>query len=237
VASGGRERTLNVDRAPELRLHREWRNRVIAEYRSSALAAQVLHWMIQAALPDELLRTAIRIVGDELDHAHLSHECLVALGGVELPAAIDVASLADPAAPEGPLASLVDAIGRNFCLGETFAVPLFSAMRAGTTHPTAAAVLDRVLRDEAVHRAFGWDALDELLERGEPGVRERMRARLPDWLAGYERAYGTVRPAPPITDAELAAGLLPMSRYVEVYREALSADVLPRLARRGLAPL
>ena len=59
---------------------------------------------------------------------------------------------------------LVDAVVASFCLGETFAVPLFNAMREHTTFPLAKRVLERVLRDEAIHRQFGWDALDALLE-------------------------------------------------------------------------
>ena len=54
--------------ADRRRVHVEWANRVRAEYTSAALAAQALHWGIQCGLPDGLLRTAIRIVGDELDH-------------------------------------------------------------------------------------------------------------------------------------------------------------------------
>ena len=78
-------------------------------------------------------------------------------------------ALAPAPAPDGPLAALVDTILHAFCLGETFAVPLFAAMRPATTQPTAAAALQRILRDEATHRAFGWDTLDALLELDPAG--------------------------------------------------------------------
>jgi hypothetical protein len=216
------------------RTHAEWRNRVVAEYGSAALTAQVLHALIQCGMPDALCRTAIRIVGDELDHAQLSHDTLVALGGEDAPAPLDVQTLARPA-PEGPLAFLVDAIGRNFVLGETFAVPLFAAMREGTTHPVARATLDRVLRDEAVHRAFGWDALDALLEREPDGVRARLTAALPRWLVGFREGYGTLRPEDAPTEEERGAGLIPIERYVAVHTACLAEDIGPWLARRGIA--
>jgi hypothetical protein len=217
------------------RTHVEWKNRVAAEYRSSAITAQVLHLAIQCGFPDELLRTALRIVGDELDHARLSHECLVALGGDDAPAALDVTSLAVPAAAEGPLASLLDLLGANFCLGETFAVPLFARMREGTTHPAARDVLDRVLRDEAVHRAFGWDALDVVLAIDPDGARARMASRLPGWLAAFRRSYGTPRDVPPITAAERAAGLIDLAEYVAIHDDTVANDIAGRFARRGIA--
>lgn len=211
----------------------EWRNRVEAEYRSAAITARALHWMIQCGFPDEMLRTTIRVVGDELDHAHLSHDVVVAIGGGDEPLALEARTLDVPVA-ETPLASLTDVIVRSFCLGETFAVPLFAAMREGTTHPVARAALDRVLRDEAVHRQLGWDALDALLAIDAAGVRERTEARLPGWMAGFEAGYGTMRPSGPLTDEEIAVGLLPIERWVGIWRRTVVEDVGPRFGRRGI---
>lgn len=212
----------------------EWRNRVHAEYRSAAITARALHWMIQCGFPDELLRTTIRVVGDELDHAHLSHDVVVALGGGDAPLVVEAGQLEVHAA-EGPLASLVDVILRSFCLGETFAVPLFAAMREGTTQPVARAALHRVLRDEAVHRQLGWDALDALLDIDPAGVRARAAAKLPGWMAGFEAGYGTLRPSEPLTADEIAMGLLPIARWVEIWQRTAAEDVAPRFERRGIA--
>lgn len=217
------------------RVHREWANRVAAEYRSAALAAQVLHWSLQAGIPEPLLNVALRIVRDELDHAALSHECLCALGGDAAPVPLDAAAMAAPGTP-GILGGLVDSVVVNFCLGETFAVPLFDAMRRGTTHPAAAAALLRILRDEAAHRQFGWDLLDELLAR-VPGVEGRVSGALPAALAGFRRAYAPEDDdAPPLSPEEIACGLLPVSAYRAVHDQALAEDVLPRFAKRGIVP-
>lgn len=223
------------DEAASPRVLLEWRNRVAAEYRSAAITAELVHWMIQAGFPDELLDTGLRIVRDELDHARLSHTCLEALaGGEEEPVPLEVGRLQHPPSSEGLLARLVDGVGQSFCLGETFAVPLFDAMRRHTTHPAAWPVLQRVLQDEAVHRAFGWEALDVLLDLDGPGVRARMAARLPGWLRGFEAAYASQRGAPPLTEAERAMGLLDGADYAEVHDRCLREDIAPRLARRGI---
>ncbi len=214
------------------RVHEEWRQRVAAEYRSAALTAQVLHWGIVAAFPEDLLHVALRIVHDELDHAALSHTCLVALGGGDAPVPMDVGTLSAPPTA-GVLGGLVDSVLVNFCLGETFAVPLFDAMRRQATHPAVAPVILRVLQDEAIHRQFGWDALDELLERGAP-VRDRIAAQLPGAIEGFRRAYAPDHDAPPLSPEERAAGLLDHADYRRVFTETLEGDVVPRLRKRGL---
>ncbi|MCB9777603.1 MAG: ferritin-like domain-containing protein [Alphaproteobacteria bacterium] len=224
------------------RIHQEWARRVQAEYRSAAIAARTVHLAIACGLPEGLVRTGLRVVGDELDHARLSQDTLVALGGADHPQELDVAELIGaPLAPDhGPLAALVDLAVRSFCLGETFAVPLFRAMRAQTTHPAARATLDRVLRDEAVHRTYGWDLLDAVLDVDGLGVRARVRARLPGWLAAYARAYrpepALIAAASPLGAEERGAGLLDLRGYAAIHDACLQDDVLPRLAERGLSP-
>jgi len=145
------------------RVHREWQRRVQAEYRSAAITAQLCHWAIAAGLSEELLTIGLRIVGDELAHARLSLDTLEALGGSAEPQPVQASLLAEPS-DEGILAALVDSLVRNFLFGETLAVPLFRALRDHASHPAVDPVLTRILRDEAVHRAFGWQALDELVE-------------------------------------------------------------------------
>ncbi len=211
----------------------EWSNRVAAEYTSATYAAQALHRAIQVGLPDELHRTALRIVGDELDHARLSHDCLTALGGADEPIPLELNALALPS-PEGPLAALVDNVVRNFCLGETFAVPLFDAMRRTATHPAVQPALTRILRDEAVHRAFGWSALDALLQVDEAGVRERIIHQLPGWLEGFRKAYATMPDINTLTADELAMGLIPLSTYAEVHDQTVAQDIRVRFAERGI---
>lgn len=205
-----------------------------AEYRSAATTARVVHWMIQCGLPRALVDRAQRIVADELDHAELAHACMVELGGAPDAVELDIAFLAIADGSEGPLASLVDTILHAYCLGETFAVPLFAAMRPCTVQPAAAAALRRILRDEASHRAFGWDALDALLDIDPPGVRARVTDRLPTALQAFETAYGRAPNGPPLTPAERAAGLLDGASYRAAYGLALVRDIRPRLARRGI---
>ena len=211
----------------------EWRRRVAAEYRSAALAAQVSHWMIQCGLDEALIHTALRIVRDELDHASLAHDCLVAMGGEDTPSPVEIGHLAEPA-QAGVLPDLVTSITRNFCLGETLAVPLFGAMRRHTTHPEARSVLTRILKDESIHRAFGWDALDALLRLDADGVRQRVSAQLPDLIAGFERSYAGAPGDGRLLDSERAAGLISLSEYAQVFWDTLEGDIRRRFETRGI---
>lgn len=207
------------------RVHQEWARRVAAEYNSAAVSAQVLAWGIQQGLPPEILYTAHRVVGDELDHARLSHTVLVALGGGEAPI---------PLAAEHLQVSLPfpEALLRHFCLGESLAVPYFAEMRRRALHPAVRPVLDRILEDEAVHRAFGWDALDALLAM-EPALKPHLRAVLPELVAEFE-GYAKPPEAPPLLAEEAACGLLESAEYATLYAQTWARDLLPRLERRAL---
>lgn len=215
------------------RLLREWQSRTLAEYRSAAITAQLLHWSIQAGLPQELLDTAVRIVGDELAHAQLCAGVVEALGGTWAETPVETGSLASPVAPEGLLASLIDSLVPNFLFGETLAVPLFNGMRRGSSHPAVLAVLERVLRDEAVHRAHGWATLDALLELDEAGVRARVQALLPATLQQFRAAYVEVD-GPPVSPEERAAGLLDPVDWSTIAGATIAGDLAQRFASRGI---
>jgi 1,2-phenylacetyl-CoA epoxidase catalytic subunit len=219
------------------RVRAEWRNRVAAEYRSAAITSALLHKAILAAFPEPLLHTALRIVRDELDHAALSHGVLVELGGSADPVILRMDDLLNRPATssETVLAELTDSVVRDFCLGETFAVPLFHAMRRTDTDPRVHVVLTRVLADEAIHRQFGWDALDELLARDPTGVRRYVAERLGGWLRAFQQAYAAEGDAPPLTAAERAMGLIDLPEYRQAFAQALHDDIGPRFASRGVS--
>lgn len=213
------------------RVHAEWARRVAAEYGSASTAAQVLAWGVAVGLPARVLKRAARVVTDELDHAELSHQALVALGGADEPVDLSLQRLLVPAT-EGALADLLRLIVRDFCLGETFAVPYFAEMRRRARHEAVLPVLDRVLADEAAHRAFGWEALDALIAL-DAGVPAWVEARLPALLASFQ-GYQHPPDAPPLTEHERGAGLLENAEYGVLFARTLAEDIGPRFASRGV---
>ncbi len=204
----------------------EWSRRVAAEYRSAALAAQLAHLGLQLGLPHERIRAALVVVADELDHAESSSQVVRSYGDLP-PPALDPAQLAWPAQPT-PLTTLLALTLRAFCIGETLAVPLFQAMRRGTTDPQALAVITRVLTDEVRHRRLGWEVL-------APDAREAAQAMLPTMLADVERGYAFAPDGPDPTPEERAAGLLGTGEYHRIFWTTVRGPLAERFQARGIA--
>lgn len=213
----------------------EWGRRVHAEYRSAALTQHLTLWLLQLALSPDLVELGLRIVKDELAHARLSHRVFTAAGGGDLPA-LPRESLALPHDPREALELRVTrAAVEVFCLGETVAVPLFKVLRENAEVPLARRALDRILRDEARHRDFGWLLLDALLEAPYAGeVRALIERELGTWLARLRKAYGagagSMRTLP---EDDKRWGLMAPSRYATLLERTLARDYAPRFAKRG----
>jgi len=217
-------------------VRREWGRRVEAEYRSAAITQNLVLWLIQMGASPDLLHDGLRIVGDELVHAQLSHDTFVAAGGTQVPP-LSRESLALPVDPGKPLEASVTRWGVEvFCLGETVAVPLFKVLRESCQVPTARAALDRVLVDEVRHRDFGWTLLGYLVEQPcAQLVREVVRSELPAMFARLRRSYAPVggENNDEIPSDDRAWGLMPIARYREILERTLERDYRPRFGRLG----
>lgn len=212
------------------RVRVEWSRRIEAEYRSAAVTQHLTLWLIQLGASPDLIEAGLRITRDELAHARLSHKVAVAAGAP--PITIDRTQLQLEVSGDPELDLLRACVG-IFCLGETVAVPLFSALRAGCTVPVARRALDRVLRDEVRHRDFGWALLGWLLEQ-DPARRGLVQRELPSLLAETHANYAPVE-EPPLAAGERAWGLMPARKYREILERTVIKDYRPRFARLGLA--
>ncbi len=208
-----------------------------AEYGSAAITTELTHWLLQLGTSPDLLDDAHAIIGDELLHARLSHEVSVEAGSTDPPALV-ADHLRLPRVSGGPLRDDVcRACVRVFCINETVAVPLFSAMRKSATVPVARAALDRILRDEVRHRDFGWTLLDWLIETGD-GCERELAIEAAEYELGRRRTR--LRSAPRGAPAELSAddsawGLIATSRYREVLEETVARELQPRFADLGIS--
>lgn len=219
-------------------MRREWLRRVEAEYRSAARTQHLTLWLIQIGASPDLVRAGLRIAGDEIVHAEMSHEVFVAAGGEGGPRLVretlELARQSDEPLEHDVARTAVEI----FCLGETVAVPLFKELREPCTVPVARRALDRILRDEVRHRDFGWLLLDQLVS--DHPLAKPLRAlvvrELPAWFARLRAAYAPDPAAgePAVSDAERAWGLMPVSLYRSSVDKALVRDWIPRFARAGI---
>jgi hypothetical protein len=215
----------------------EWRNRLVAEYTSAALAARLAHWSIACGLPRPIQSALLRTSGDELDHAESCARVLRGLGDGTFCPDLDFGRLNVEMPEEGPIAGLVDHGLSALCFGETLAVPLFAAMLMGAREEGVRLVLTRILQDEAFHRQTAWILLDALLELDPVGVRQRALTQIPRLVHGFDLAYGQVPDlASPPGPEVFAWGLLAPSEYRRIFGECMKSEIQPRLVRRGLWP-
>jgi hypothetical protein len=214
----------------------EWRRRSEVEYRSAAYTSTVTHWLLLIGAPPSLVRAGLRIVGDEIAHAELSHRTHRAAGGHEAPH-VTQESMTLPRAAAEPLdRDVTRAIVEIFCLGETVAVPLFHRLRRRCTAPTARKALDRVLKDEVRHRDFGWLALEWLLStpRSEE-LRALAQADLGGAFARLKRTYVVDESAyAKFDERDRAWGLMPVKEYAEAVEQTWPRVWSPRFSALGI---
>ncbi|MCP4806921.1 MAG: ferritin-like domain-containing protein [Proteobacteria bacterium] len=213
-------------------IQKVWAQRTLAEYRSACLTAELQHWLLVIAVSPDTLDVCHRIVMDEVAHAELSREAFLAAGGdpAALPLARDTLFL--PHDVEAPLEYRALSVAADvFCCGETVAVPLFLALREDATEAPAIEALDRIVRDEATHRAFGWTLLDELLERLPDGV-VWLQQRAPEFVRRIADAYDGYGST--TVDQGPEWGLMPPVRYGEITRQCIDEVIRPRFAKRGV---
>jgi hypothetical protein len=116
-------------------------------------------------------------------------------------------------------------------VSETIAAALFRRLKREPLRPDAAAVITRITRDEATHSAFGWFALEELLERA-PDARPWLAARVPAMISALRAQFEGV---PEVVPAELRPwGVLYRREYLEVVDRAAARLVRPRLRALGV---
>jgi hypothetical protein len=238
MARMGRPRTARVAHPPASRRVRdEWLRRVSAEYRSATIAHHLTLWLMQLGASPDLIRAGLRIAGDEITHAEMSHRVFRAARGEGGPR-LERETLGLPRREGEPLEHDVVRAGTEvFCLGETVAVPLFKELRSACTVVPARRVLDRVLRDEVRHRDFGWALLAWMLEQTGGDVLRALVAReLPAYFARARASYASpgAEHLTAIDEADRAWGLMPPAEYARVLEATLERDWVPRFGRLGI---
>ena len=218
-------------------VRQQWLMRVEAEYRSAVLTQELTLWLMQAGASPDLIHDGLRIVEDELMHAELSMETYLAAGGTKGPT-MARETLTLPRRAGEMLEHDILRVGVDaFCLGETVAVPLFKNLREGCTVPVARKALDRILRDEVRHRAFGWTLLGWMLETPHaPSLRGVIERELPGWFRRIRRSYAPAyaERLDTISDVDRAWGLMAPARYGAVVERTWERDWRPRFAKLSI---
>ena len=210
-----------------------WRDRVIAEYHSAAISAELLHWLIQTGVSPDTIDLCHRIVKEELQHAEICRDIYLYAGGSmdQIPISHHNLSYTEELGQPSPLRAL-SMCTRVFCCGETVAVPLFKELLRRATHPKPVAVLKQILADEAGHQYFGWDLLDELLTLMGPPAHRWIKQRIPSYIEDVRQLYYSEIQYCSSEDQQW--GLMPAGMYSQIAQTCLDDTVQSRFVHRGL---
>lgn len=163
--------------------HHAWTERIVDEYRSVVVFAELLQRMGECEAPFDALCAVHALLGDELRHTALCARVAAWFG----PASrfeVDLAGLALPPSDVPPLVRALEIVVREVVVAEAESVTSFLAHRDAAAEPAARAALGAILRDEVRHAAVGLalrDALASMLPEPE-------RAPVLDHLARVEAA-------------------------------------------------
>jgi hypothetical protein len=235
----------------------QWAGRARNEHGSIHQFSALAFVLAEAGVPLTFHGALARLITDEVRHAELCAEAAhhvypegLADGPDHEPAIFrwPVPGLPWPR-PPGPdatrtdrLAWAADAILSACCFGETLSRPMLDAIAVVSTDPMAEAIAAQILRDEHLHAAFGWEALDWLLrELGEPG-RTAVEAVLPRRYTEFERSTCCGIGIERVAGRELVIerteaqnlGTLSDEQYAMIFFATIETEVIPALERLGL---
>lgn len=211
-----------------------WHRQSRTEYTAAALTAQLCHWLVVMGLSPDTLDRCTAVVADEVRHAAICHAMYLHVGGTQDQVSIVPESLWHADDPQAPVPwRAVSAVAGLAC-EESVALPVFKTRVRNATDPLALETVEAILRDEARHRAFAWDVLDELAELlGHEPVRAWVRPRIAWWLRIYLTAE--LRDDEPVYSAEeLGFGLIDRREHWALMRACVEEVVIPRFQQRGL---
>jgi hypothetical protein len=219
-----------VDAATAERLAAHWSKIGLLEHASVAAFAQFVLQLLGVGAPPELVLAAQQALADEVEHARLAFALASAyqragVGPGPLP-------LAGDAAP-ADLASLLDAVIREACLGETLAAFEAREAAAQAADPAVRAALRRIADDELRHAELGWRFVQWAVG-ADPSLAAQARATFAAAVAEARR--GALRDGAAPGAPELRAhGVIDEPLRAEIWTRGL-ADVIVPCAATLLAP-
>ncbi|MBI5495605.1 MAG: ferritin-like domain-containing protein [Deltaproteobacteria bacterium] len=216
-----------------------WQRLMESEYESVVISGWMTGALARLGAPLDVLGAFGRVVEDEVRHVDVAADVLQALGATPtLPRDATPPVLAwrdDAEADEQAIAGMV----AFFVIGELVSAHEFRHALNLVKLPIAQWALSEIHRDESFHGAFGFEAARLFVPDFKPVQKDRLRVRLTDELARFERRIGGPLEGPPRElsqrERDMAAlGLPPPVVMLSVFYDALEKHVLPRLAELGV---
>ncbi len=211
--------------SPELaaRLAGYWTEIGRLEHASVAAFAQFVLQLLAVGAPPELVLAAQQALADEVEHARLAF----GLASLYLGTGVGPGPLAiSGAGAVTELPTLIDAVIREACLGETLAA--FEAREAAerAEDPAVQTALRKIAADEQRHAELGWRFVQWALKDGDATARARAQATFAAALA--EAHQGATRDAAAAGTPELHAhGVIDAPLRAQIWTRGLAEVIEP----------
>jgi hypothetical protein len=221
---------------------RFWSERAWSEYAAVPAMSQAMLALVREGGPVDELAGLSLICADEVRHTELSRDIADALGGYveDVPSGLSYQPQVMARASEAPFAFWV--VG-NGCISETLSLELMRARLRYARVAQVHEVLERVIKDEAVHARTSWLLAErilpalpsaELVELADYAGQliEMVRctfvtSRLPEEVRRQARRMREVT-------CEAGLGACPPDEADAVVERALADSILPRLCGLGV---
>lgn len=238
--------TLDPARYPKLLVDRarvSWTEAAYNEYTTAAAMCDLVHALLAARAPLDLVGMASDFVADEILHVELTSRVAMELGG-GAPYALDFDRLFDRPDPAlSPLQRASELVVRVCCVGESFSVPMLAGCLKSAKHPLTKAVLRRIVKDEAPHGRLGWLYLDWAEDRLDAAERARLARVALETVRAFEPYWRRLKSKVVrgrTTEGFLVAhvrelGWMEAQDYARTARAAMRREVVEPLAKRGIA--
>jgi len=211
-----------------------WRKRMVDEYTSTTVFSALVAQLIEANAPLDVSAVALKMAADELRHAEICGQVVLALGGsnhVRRETKVSPIAVHPRCGPEERALRNV----LTTCISEMYSVSFFVASLDQMKDPYLRAVSRELLADEVLHGRFGFYYLEGCASwlGSRPDIRASVSGYLRYVFAVCEREFVREPRARAGADDD-ALGLVSSELSREVFLETMEHAVAEGLERFGL---
>jgi hypothetical protein len=217
---------------------RVWRVRMDAEYRSTSVFSGLVAQLMEAGASLDAVAVVLRMAQDEIRHAEVCGQAVVALGGearIEPPG--EVAALARHAGCSAEERALRNVI-YGCCLSEVVNCARFVDVMDTMTDAYLRDVTRQLLSDEVLHGQFGFHYLEAWRPwlEAHPDVLTSLGRYLRHAFVVLEQQLsGAGAPSKTLSADDRALGIPDPARLPETFYQTVAGAIVPGLERFGIA--
>jgi hypothetical protein len=213
---------------------RAWTGAAYQEHRTAVACTAMLRAILEARAPIDLVAVATRFPLDEMTHVEMCARMAMEMGGgTEI--RYDPQDVVSDAPADAPtLLRAADLVVRFFCVGEALSIPLLRGAAKAARHPLPKAVLNRIVKDEAAHGAFGFTFLDWAADRLGESERRSLGEGADRAIEATKSTWVTIANQPRVTETSDALAWMQTDAYLETARRSMQRYVVEPLRAREI---